>query len=387
MKRFLVFVIILLSVLAFSKTITVLGPWAGPEMDKFMPVLQAFTAKTGIEVDYQIYRAEDLANVLPAQFASKKAPGDLIFMWSSFITANPEHVVDMTGVVKPETYLAGALDNVMADGKVYGFSYTAKVKPGFWYRKSFFEENGLNPPKSWEELIALMEEIKKLPGIKTAIASGDGVGWPLSDITEHFLITFGGPALQKDLIHGNITWESYTVRGAMEKLAYLIEGGYFSEPSEWTTILEQWWDGEYGLYFMGSWITGMVDDPDDLSVFSLPGAKGMVFGIDYAFVPKYSQNIPEAVELAKFLAGAEGQGIQVAQGGHIATVLGVPETSYPVVDKEVAKLIEGMESLNDLDDSIGGGWQPAFWDQLKLLWVRPDRLDQILETLDEKMKE
>ena len=103
MKRFLVFVIILLSVLAFSKTITVLGPWAGPEMDKFMPVLQAFTAKTGIEVDYQIYRAEDLANVLPAQFASKKAPGDLIFMWSSFITANPEHVVDMKGVVKPET--------------------------------------------------------------------------------------------------------------------------------------------------------------------------------------------------------------------------------------------------------------------------------------------
>lgn len=384
MKKLLVFAILILSILVFSE-ITVLGPWAGTESDKFMPVLEVFTEKTGIEVNYQTFRAEDLANVLPAQFATKKTPGDLIFMWSSFITANTQHIMDMTDVIKTDMYLSGALDNLMMDNKVYGLAYTAKVKPGFWYRKSFFEENGLKPPKTWEELELLLKVIEKLPGIKKAIASGDGVGWPLSDITEHFIIAFGDPELQKDLIEGNIMWKSHIVKGVMEKLAYLLEKGYFSEPAEWTTILQQWWNGDYGLYFMGSWITGMVDDPEDLSVFSLPGTKGMVFGIDYAFVPKYSENVEEAVELAKFLAGPEGQGAQVAQGGHIATALGVAEMNYPPVDKEVAKLIQGVESLNDLDDSIGGGWQPAFWDQLKLLWVRPDRLDQVLEVLDEKM--
>lgn len=386
MKKLLVFAILVLSILAFSQ-ITVLGPWAGAEQDKFMPVLNAFTQKTGIEVTYQTFRAEDLANVLPAQFATKKTPGDLIFMWPSFITANTDHVMDMTGVMKEDMYISGALNNLMMDNKVYGFAYTAKVKPGFWYRKSFFEENGLKPPKTWEELELLLKVIETIPGIKKAIASGDGVGWPLSDITEHFLITFGGPELQKDLIDGNIMWKSHIVRGSMEKLAYLIEMGYFSEPSEWTTILKQWWNGDYGLYFMGSWITGMVDDPEDLSVFSLPGTKGMVFGIDYAFVPKYSDNMDEAVELAKYLASAEGQSVQVSQGGHIATAIGVAEMNYPPVDMEVAKLIIGVESLNDLDDSIGGGWQPAFWDQLKLLWVKPDRLDQVLNVLDEKMME
>ncbi|MGD9908651.1 MAG: extracellular solute-binding protein, partial [Mesotoga sp.] len=228
------------------------------------------------------------------------------------------------------------------------------------------------------------EKIETIPGVKDAIASGNGVGWPLSDVTEHFLITFGGPELQKDLIEGNTTWRSYAVRNAMEKLVYLLEKGYFSEPTEWTTILEQWWNGDYGLYFMGQWITGMVDDPNDLAVFSLPGNRGMVFSIDYAFVPEYATNKAEALELVKFLSSVEGQSIQVAQGGHIATV-GVDMSNYPAVDKEIAKLTEGVETLNDLDDSIGGLWQTAFWDQLKLIWVRPERLDDALMDLDEKM--
>ena len=385
MKKLLVTVLVVLSTALISSTVSVIGPWSGVEMDAFLPVLEEFKAKTGIDYTYQTYRAEDLANVLPAQFSAKKAPADVIFMWSNFITSNTQHVVDLSDVIDTDAYIPGALDNVKtSDGRVFGISYTAKVKPGFWYRKSFFESHGLKPPTTWDEFVALLEKIETIPGVKDAIASGNGVGWPLSDVTEHFLITFGGPELQKDLIEGNTTWRSYAVRNAMEKLVYLLEKGYFSEPTEWTTILEQWWNGDYGLYFMGQWITGMVDDPNDLAVFSLPGNRGMVFSIDYAFVPEYATNKAEALELVKFLSSVEGQSIQVAQGGHIATV-GVDMSNYPAVDKEIAKLTEGVETLNDLDDSIGGLWQTAFWDQLKLIWVRPERLDDALMDLDEKM--
>jgi len=354
-------------------------------MDAFIPVLEAFKAETGIDYTYQTYRAEDLANVLPAQFAARKAPADVIFMWSSFITNNTKNIAELTDVIDRDAYIPGALDNVTtADGKVYGIAYTAKVKPGFWYRKSFFEAHDLEVPSSWEEFVALLEKIDSLPGVKNAIASGNGVGWPLSDVTEHFLITFGGPELQKDLIEGNTSWRSHAVRNAMGKLVYLIERGFFSVPTEWTTILEQWWKGDYGLYFMGQWITGMVEDADDLAVFSLPGNRGMVFSIDYAFVPEFATNKAEALELVKFLAGEKGQSIQVAQGGHIATVE-VAMDNYPAVDMEIAKLTEGVQTLNDLDDSIGGLWQTAFWDQLKLIWVRPERLNDALMDLDEKM--
>jgi len=385
MKKLLVAVLVVVTTALFAGTVSVIGPWSGSEMDAFIPVLEAFKAETGIDYTYQTYRAEDLANVLPAQFAARKAPADVIFMWSSFITNNTKNIAELTDVIDRDAYIPGALDNVTtADGKVYGIAYTAKVKPGFWYRKSFFEAHDLEVPSTWEEFVALLEKIDSLPGVKNAIASGNGVGWPLSDVTEHFLITFGGPELQKDLIEGNTSWRSHAVRNAMGKLVYLIERGFFSVPTEWTTILEQWWKGDYGLYFMGQWITGMVEDADDLAVFSLPGNRGMVFSIDYAFVPEFATNKAEALELVKFLAGEKGQSIQVAQGGHIATVE-VAMDNYPAVDMEIAKLTEGVQTLNDLDDSIGGLWQTAFWDQLKLIWVRPERLNDALMDLDEKM--
>ncbi|MGC9383164.1 MAG: ABC transporter substrate-binding protein [Kosmotogaceae bacterium] len=385
MKKLLLVVFVLAATIFMGQQITVIGPWSGAEKDAFMPVLEKFEEQTGIEVQYQIYRAEDLANLLPAQFATKRTPGDVIFMWTSFMEKNTEHIVNLSDIIKPENFRPGALDNVTVDGEIIGIPYTGKVKPGFWYRKSFFEEHGLTEPKTWDEFVALLEDISKIEGITAPIASGNGVGWPLSDVTEHFILTFGGAELQKDLIAGNVNWTSETAKKPINKLASLLSEGYFGEPVEWTTVLEQWWQGQYGLYFMGQWLTGMVDDPSDLGVLALPGNEAVVFALDYAFIPKYSKNVDAAKQLIEFLAGPEGQTAQVEQGGHIASANGVPLDAYPPVDREIAELLEGKATVNDLDDSIGGMWQTTFWDQLKLLWVRPGRLDSVLESLQSNM--
>ncbi|MBC7084051.1 MAG: carbohydrate ABC transporter substrate-binding protein [Firmicutes bacterium] len=355
-------------------------------MEAFVPVLQAFEKETGIKVEYRIYRGEDLSAQLPAQFSAKTTPGDVIFMWAWFIAKQGEagHALDLTGLVKDADYLPGALDSLKVGGKLYGIAYTGKVKPGFWYRKSFFQKHGLTPPTTWEEFVALLDKIAKIPGIKAPIVSGDGVGWPLSDVTEHFIATFGGPQLHKELTAGKIAWTDPVVKGIFEgRLVPLLKAKRFSEPIEWTQALELWWQGDYGLYFMGSWITGMVKDPSDLGVFSLPGARGIVFGADYAFVPKYTKHPEEAKKLIQFLA-TKGQEVQVTKGGHIATYAKVPLDAYPPVDRGVAELLTGRVALSDMDDTIGGEWQPAFWDQLKLLWVKPDRYVEVLETLEKK---
>lgn len=367
--------------------LTVVGPWSGAEEEAFKPVLEAFTEQTGIEVDYRIYRAEDLAPVLPAQFAARTAPGDVIFMWAWYIQqVGPQgHALDVTDLIDETDFVAGALDPVKADDTLYGGAYTGKVKPGFWYRKSFFDDNGLEEPTTWGEFMALLDDINAISGIVNPIVTGDGVGWPISDVTEHFLATFGGPDLHRDLTTGTADWTSSQVKTIFaDRIVPLLTGDYFSEPVEWTTAVELWWDGDYGLYFMGSWITGMVDDPDDLGVFSLPGADGLVFGGDYCFVPAYTKYPEEAKQLFSFITGADGQEEQVKQGGHIATNLDVSLGSYPDVDKGVAQVLEGKEVLVDLDDTIGGEFQATFWDQLKLLWVDPAKLDDVLEAIEEK---
>jgi len=390
--KFITWIVLIITAILFmglpvysqGNSLTVIGPWSGDEMDAFLPVLKAFEEETSIKVEFLTYRAEDLSTLLPAQFTAESTLGDLIFMQSWFIQdqAKKGHIMDISAIITEDEFIPGSLDGLKVDGKLYGAAYTGKVKPGFWFRKSFFEKNQLTVPNNWEDFQALLEKMKGIEGISAPIASGNGVGWPLSDITEHFIVAFGGTELFHNLINHSIHWNDSKVKEIFEnRLAVLLKENYFGEPSEWTMVLEKWWNGDYGLFFMGSWIIGMVDDPSDLGVFSLPGTQGLVFAPDYLFIPAYTQNPENAKKLLAFLV-TQGQELQVQQGGHLATYLNVPIEAYPEVDRNVAQILEGKMALPDLDDTIGGEFQSKFWDQLKLLWVRPEQVDDVLDTLE-----
>ncbi|RLG84799.1 MAG: ABC transporter substrate-binding protein [Thermoprotei archaeon] len=366
-------------------TLTVVGPWAGAEMEAFMEVLKAFEKEhPNIKLEYKIYRAEDLASIAPPQFAAGMAPGDVIFTaWGWWVKKMGEqgHLYDLSKLVNTNEFVKGIFDPVKSGDKIYGLPFTAWAKPGFWYRKSFFEKHGLTPPKSWDEFLKLLDKLKEILN-GPPIVTGNGVGWPISDVTEHFIITFGGPELQLKLIKGEVKFTDPEAREVFEKyLVPLIKKGYFSEPIEWTRAIELWWQGKYALYFMGTWLTGMVKDPTDLGFFPLPGCKGVVMGTDYIIVPKYTKHPKEALELAKWLA-TEGQRVHVGtKAGKFATWLKVGIEDHWKPMQEVYAKLKDKVPLPDLDDSVGGDWQKLFWDQLKLLWVSPDKLNQVLETL------
>ena len=116
---------------------------------------------------------------------------------------------------------------------------------------------------------------------------------------------------------------------------------------------------------MGSWIIGMVDDPDDFDFFTIPGTMGVVRTVAYLLISKYTKHPEEAKKLLKWLV-TEGQKIQVKKGGHVATYREVPSEYYPAVDRRIADKVKDLVFLCDLDDSIGGEFKTTFWDQLKL---------------------
>lgn len=365
-----------------SAALTVVGPWAGAEWEAFKPVMDAFSNETGIDYQYTQTRQEDLRTILPTQFAAKRAPGDLIFMVSSFIRddAGPNgNALDLTALIDTADFSAGALDPVTKDGKIYGGVYTGKVKPGFWYRQSFFTANNLPDPTAFTTFAQfqnLVSDIAAIPGVVAPIAL-TGEGWPLSDLTEHFIATYGGAQMHKGLTDGTISWESTSVRSLFNTyIVPLIENGSFAEAGTWAAgdAFQRWWDGEFPLWFMGSWITGMVADPADLKVFDLPGgtATGIVFGGDYFFIPTFTDQEAEAKRLFDWLASAAGQKVQVRQGGHIATALGIDLAEYPTVDRGVATLLVGAEILGDMDDLIGSPFQDTFWAQLSTLYRSAD---------------
>lgn len=369
-------------------TLRVIGPWLGVEQDDFLLVLGAFENQTGINVEYNQTYAGDLAQSLPGEFEEGRTPGDLIFAWPWFIQemGAQGHLFDVAYLTNESDFLPGVLDVIRVEDRRYGGSYTGKAKPGFWYRESFFSANGLAEPTDWNGFLTLLDDIAAVEGVTNPIASGDEVGWPLSDVTEHFLITFGGPQLHRNLTSGKSAWNSSGVRNIFsERLIPLLQGN-FSEPIEWLSAMDLWWQGNYGLYFSGSWIISMVDNATDLGLFSLPGAEGLVLAPDYFFVPVYSEHPDQALDLFRFLASADGQEIQVAQGGHVATNVNVPLNTYPQADRMVVEILDGKEMLPDLDDTVGGrggsDFQITFWEQMKRLWTDPTSLDDVLDILE-----
>jgi len=367
-------------------TLTLIHPWSGAEWEQFEPVIKEAETALGIKIEARAIRSEDLVTLLPTQWPAGTAPGDVIFLTvPSLILKGAEegHVMDVTDVVNPGDFVPGSVGYVTAEnGKVFAAPFAEGVKPGFWYRKSFFQKNGLKEPTTWTEFIDLLKAIQEIEGIKAAIGSGNGTGWPLSDVTEHFLVAFGGPQLLNELASGNKSEETWSLVEAIFKgwLAKLIGDGYFSEPIEWTTAQDMWWNGDFGLFFMGNWLTAMVEDPSDLGIFPIPGTKGITGAIDFLTASAYTEHPEETKALLEWLS-TEGQKVRVKFGGTVSTYRSVPLDLYPPAEKMLAAKTSEMEPLFDLDDVIGGEFQTTFWDQLKLLWVKPEKVDDVLEVI------
>lgn len=386
---------------AAVQPLRVIGPWSGAEKDRFLPVLNLFRNQTGIDFEYITTRQENLQTDLPNWFAARRAPADLIFMPSAYVKlyGTQNHAADLTGTITESNYQTGALDPLKEGNKLYGGAYTGKVKPGFWYKQSLFTANGLTAPTTWAQFETLLQDLEGIVP-NSPIISGDGVGWPLSDVTEHFIATYGGPSMHRGLMAGTTAWNSVAVHDVFAN--YLVPtltpgvvctASCWSAPRQWDTGVTEWWNEDYGLYFMGSWITGMGTvaapgpalDPSDIGVFSLPeapGATGIVFAADYFFVPAYAARLDAAKRLAAFLGSSGSQTEQVKVGGHVATVTGVPSSAYPAVDAMVAGLLTGKDVLSDLDDTKGQPFQGIFWSELQGLWADPSTLNAVLDTLE-----
>ncbi|NIO36440.1 extracellular solute-binding protein [Candidatus Bathyarchaeota archaeon] len=370
--------------------LTVFSLWSDSEEANFKEALEEFENTTGISVRHVGYSTEELLITVPTQLRAGVAIADVVIApWPSWILnlAGEGYLSNVTDLINetkfPETYL----DVVTADNEIWAAPFKVSGKPGFWYRESFFTDNDLTVPSTYDEFKELLANISAIEGVEAAIASGDGVGWPLSDTTEAFIIGLGGYQLQLDLIFGDQQFNSTAVKDVFVELADLLQTGYFSVPDDFDAQVAKVWDGTYGVYFQGSFITAFepfASNLNDVGFFPFPETDGATGAVDYAFVPALTEHPDEAKQLLEFLASAEAQEIMVGLGGFLAPHIDVPDSAYSSIDLEVLQFMRTVTVVPDLDDAIGGGFQTTFWDQLKALWVSPTMdLDTLLQALQD----
>ncbi len=354
---------------------TVYSLWADTEEENFLAALDRFTEKTGIAVRHVSQSTDELLTTVPIQLQAGEVAADVVIApWPSWILdlAGDGLLTDVSGMFDTSKFPSTFLDVVSAGGETYGVPFKVTVKPGFWYRQSFFTNNGLTVPTTYEEFKTLLADISAIDGVEAAIASGNGVGWPLSDTTEAFIIGLGGYKLQEDLIFGNTQFTSAETKEVFVELGELLEAGYFSVPDDFDLQVERVWDGTYGIYFQGSFISTFepfVSNLGDIGFFPFPGTNGATGSVDYAIMPADTSYSEEARQLIEFLASAEAQEIMVQQGGFLAPHTDVPDSAYSAIDLEVVQFAGTVTVVPDLDDAVGGDFQQTFWDELKAFWV------------------
>lgn len=105
------------------------------------------------------------------------------------------------------------------DGRHYALPFKLAHTSVVWYRKQFFAEHGLAPPRNWRDWLELNESIIDLGGV-APLALGGADGWLLAQFFENVLLRmFSGTFDELTGPHEPELWNSADVRDAFELVA------------------------------------------------------------------------------------------------------------------------------------------------------------------------
>ncbi|MXX90972.1 MAG: extracellular solute-binding protein [Boseongicola sp. SB0677_bin_26] len=155
-----------------------------------------FMAKTGIGVEVIPVEEKDLGTRATAAFAAGDLP-DVIYHplqyalpWTEAGILDPEAANEVVEALGTGTFAPGPLNMAMSGGNVVAVpvdGWTQMVV----YRRDLFEENGLEPPTSYANVIAAIEKLHNPPEMFGFVAPTKVDEGYMGQVLEHILLANG----------------------------------------------------------------------------------------------------------------------------------------------------------------------------------------------------
>lgn len=124
-----------------------------------------FEEQTGVEVKLLLAPDNDYETLLGMCLAGGNSAVD-IFMYPAGRRIGYEGIRNVVFDLSQEEWVNRmedwALESVSCEGKVLGFNTWGEDYEGILYNKTFFEENGLVVPETWEDFLSLCNQISML---------------------------------------------------------------------------------------------------------------------------------------------------------------------------------------------------------------------------------
>lgn len=397
-----------------GQEVTILGAFVDPADDAFREAVSGFEEETGATVSYE--GSADFETLIQTRVQGGNPPDIAMFpqpgLLANFVEQGSlqplDEVLDPEVIQRlQENLVAGIYDLGTVDGTYYGLPRVLSVKSVVWYPPPEFEEAGYEIPESWEELLALTEEIAQGaegPAVPWCIgieASGS-TGWVVTDWIEDLMLRTAGPEAYDRWIAGELEFSSPEVTRAAELFAeiafnedYVLGGtqGIITTPfgDAILPVVED--PPACFLHRQASFIIGFLPDSavpgEDVDIFYFPpvedgyDGRPVLSGGDLAGL--FTDN-PAAIALMEYMSDPSWLGPQIDTGSDFAPFADFPLEDYPnEIARAEAELLANADVVRfDASDSMPGAvGAGAFWTEMTA-WVNGQKsLEDALAAIDE----
>ncbi|MBX3049439.1 MAG: carbohydrate ABC transporter substrate-binding protein [Anaerolineales bacterium] len=205
-----------------GETVTIFTAAEGEQVALFQRNFDAFEERTGIEV--VVEASPDFETVALVRAEAGDSYDILNFPQPGLMAdfARSGFLVDLGGFLSQDymltKYTQSWIDLGTVDGSLYGVWHNADVKSLVWYAKPAFDAAGYSIPQTWDEMIALSDQIVADGGTPWCIGfeSGGATGWPGTDWVEDIMLRTASPEDYDAWVAGELAFDSPQVRNAFE---------------------------------------------------------------------------------------------------------------------------------------------------------------------------
>jgi alpha-glucoside transport system substrate-binding protein len=375
----------------------------------FLDSISSFEEETGIDIVHS--GTKEFETQIVVQIDGGNAPD--VVMWpqpallATFVASGdvPEVRDYIPEADLQERYAQGWLDSATFDGTMAGVWYKAANKDLVWYNKAAFDAAGYEVPTTWDEMIALSDQIVADGDAPwcLGIESGVATGWVATDWIEALMLRTAPPEDYDAWVAGELPFTSEQVTNAAQLMGdiwlnpdYVLGGtdqlvteNIGDSPTHMFEDPPTCW-----LHKQAAWITGFFPE-------------GSEAGVDYDFFylppvdPQYGEPVlmagdiftlmtgnerPEAVAFLEFLSTGESVEGVVRNGGGLSPHQDSSLDWYSNdTDRRVAEILLNAETVRfDASDlmppEVGAG---TFWSAMVDYASGASTLEDALQEIDD----
>jgi alpha-glucoside transport system substrate-binding protein len=389
--------------------VSIMATWAGPEQESFQAVIDGFNELyPNVTVKYTS-GGNNLAPLLstaveggnPPDIAAIAQPG----LMAQFAEQGAIQPIDDLQDAIVENFGQAVADAGAVDGTQYGLMYKGSNKSTIWYNVADFEEAGVDPPETWEDLNAAADTLKAA-GI-TPYSVGVDAGWPISDIFENIYIRTAGAEKYDQLAKHEIPWTDQSVKDALTTMADVV-GDSANMVGGTSGALQTTFDASAAKVFsespqgamiiLGDFAPGVVknnplEPVTGYNVFAFPSINdsppAVVGGGDLFVNFKTSD---AATAFLEYLTTPEAAEIWIARGGFSSPNKNVDAASYTdeITRATATGLTEAEEFRFDMSDlqpsAFGGTPGKGLWKGFTDFVQNPNDIDGITQQMEADAK-